>query len=165
MTDASTNGTRITAEPGSQNIVIEREFRAPRDLVFRAHTDPELLVQWLGPRRLTMTVEEYDVRDGGRYHYTHTGDDGTAHGFRGVFHGTPTPDGITQTFEYVGAPGHITLETLTLTEDGGVTSLRITSVCQSVEDREAMLASGMEQGVAEGYERLDELAAALIPAG
>ena len=94
--------TQVTAEPGTPYIDFTREFDAPRDLLFRAHTDPELLVQWLGPRRLTMVIDRYDVEDGGKWRYIHRDQDGTEYGFHGVFHGTPSPDGLVQTFEFEG---------------------------------------------------------------
>lgn len=153
--------TRIIVEPGVPQIVITREFDAPRELLFRVHVEPELLVQWLGPRRLTMTIDRYEVRDGGTWRYTHRDADGAEYGFHGVFHGTPSPDGIVQTFEFEGAPGHVSLGTLTFEEAGGRTRLRSNSVFQSVEDRDAMVQSGMEEGVNEGMERLDELLARL----
>src|SRR5580704_13681924 len=127
--------TEITAEPGIPQIVITREFDAPRDLVFRAYTEPELLVQWLGPRDLTMTVDRYDARDGGTWRYVHTDAQGNEYGFHGVFHGTPSPDGIVQTFEFEGVPGHVALETITLLERDGKTLVRTVSGFQSVEDR------------------------------
>ena len=151
--------THITAEQGIPRITIEREFDAPPELLFRAWTDPELLVQWLGPRRLTMKVDRYELRDGGRWHFTHSGEDGAAHGFRGVFHGTPSVDGIVRTFEYEGAPGHISLEWLELERRGDKTLVRTNSVFQSVEDRDSMIESGMEEGVEDGMQRLDELLA------
>jgi uncharacterized protein YndB with AHSA1/START domain len=153
--------TEITAEPGVPQIVMTREVDAPRDLVFRAYTDPELLVQWLGPRDLTMTIDRYDVRDGGTWRYVHTDAAGNEHGFHGVFHGTPSPDGIVQTFEYEGVPGHVALDTVTLTERDGRTLVRSVSSFQSVEDRDGMVASGMEQGVHDSDERLDDLLARL----
>ena len=154
--------TQFVAEPGMPQIVIMREFDAPRALLFRAHTDPELLAQWLGPRRLTMVVDHFDFRNGGTWRYVHRDGDGSEYGFHGVFHGTPSPeDGIVQTFEYEGAPGHVSLETLTFEERGGKTLVRVNDVFQSVEDRDAMVASGMEDGLTEGYERLDELLARL----
>lgn len=155
--------TRITAEPGTPFIEMERTFNAPRDLVYRAHTDPELLVQWLGPRKYQMTVERWDVRDGGAWHYTHQDEEGNVYGFHGVFHGAPTTDGMTQTFEFEGAPGHVSLDTLTLEERDGKTIVRIRSVHQSVEDRDAMIEHGMAEGVNDGYDRLDELVARLVP--
>jgi uncharacterized protein YndB with AHSA1/START domain len=156
--------TQIIAEPGMPQIVITREFDAPRELLYRAYTDPELLVQWLGPRRMTMTVDRYDIRDGGSWRYIHRDADGNQYGFHGVFHGAPSPEnGIVQTFEFEGAPGHVSLETLTLEERGGKTLVRTNDVFQSVEDRDAAIASGMEEGINESMERLDELLARLAP--
>jgi uncharacterized protein YndB with AHSA1/START domain len=153
--------TQITAEEGTQQIVITRDFAAPRDLVFRAYTDPELLARWMGPRRLKTTIERYDVRDGGVWRFTHEDEQGNSFGFHGVHHGTPTPERFVRTFEFEGAPGHVSLETATLSEHDGVTTVRVVSVFQSVEDRDAMVAAGMETGVVEGYERLDEVLASL----
>ena len=153
--------TQITAEPGMPQIIITCEFDAPRDLVFRAHTDPELLVQWLGPRDLAMTVERYDTRDGGRWRYVHTDSDGNSYGFHGVFHGDPSPDAIVQTFEFEGAPGHVKLDTTTLQQRGAGTLVRTVSAFPSVEDRDAMIASGMERGTHDSAERLAELLAKL----
>lgn len=153
--------TRITAQPGTPFIDIEREFDAPRDLVWRAWTEPELLKQWLGPARYEMVVEEYELRDGGRWRYIHRADDGGEHIFHGVFHGEPSPDGFTQTFEYGGAPGHVSLERLTLVEVEGRTVSRTHSVYQSIEARDAMVRSGMAEGVNEGFDRLDDVLARL----
>ena len=154
--------TEITAEPGIPTIVITREFDAPRDLVYRAYTEPDLLVQWLGPRDLTTTVDRYDVRDGGTWRYLQTDADGNAFGFHGVFHGDPSPDGIVQTFEFEGAPGHVCLQSCTFPERGGKTLVSTVSVFQSVEDRDAMVAAGMERGVRDSGERLAELLARLL---
>ncbi|MGH2532174.1 MAG: SRPBCC family protein [Thermomicrobiales bacterium] len=154
--------TRIVAEPGVPQIVITRAFAAPRDLLFRAYTDPALLVQWMGPRWLTTTVDDYDVRDGGTWRYVSRDIDGSVHGFHGLFHGTPSVDaGIVQTFEYEGWPGKVSLQTLTFEEQNGHTLVRMNSVYQSVADRDAMVASGMEVGVNEGMERLEDLLANL----
>ena len=153
--------TEITAVPGTSQIVITREFEAPRDLVFRAYIDPELVTKWMGPRELTMEIKEFDVRDGGRWRYVSTDPDGNAYGFRGVFHGTPTPDLTVQTFEFDGVPGHVSLESLTLTEHDGRTLVRTVSSFQSVEDRDGMIASGMEGGVRQSDERMGELLAEL----
>jgi uncharacterized protein YndB with AHSA1/START domain len=136
---------------------VSREFAAPRDLVFRAYTEPDLLAQWLGPRDLTMTIDKYDVRDGGTYRYIHTAADGTEHRFRGVFHGDPAPHAIVATFEYEGAPGHVALDTISLEERDGSTLVRTVSSFSSVEDRDYMVEAGMERGVRDSGERLDEL--------
>jgi uncharacterized protein YndB with AHSA1/START domain len=153
--------TQIDVPAGVPFIDITREFDAPRDLVFRAYTDPELLVQWLGPRKYTMTIDKYDLRDGGQWRYVHTDDEGTAWGFHGVFHGDQTPERMVQTFEFEGAPGHVSLESLVLEERDGKTVVRNHSVYQSIEARDAMADSGMESGVNEGYDRLDEVLARL----
>ena len=157
--------TRITAEPGVPQIVMTREFDAPAKTVFRAFTEPDLLVRWLGPRRLTMTIDRWDVRDGGTWRYVHAEEDGTEHGFHGVFHGTPSPDQIVQTFEYEGYPGHVSLDTASFEDRGGTTVVHMNSVFQSTEDRDGMLQSGMESGLNEGFERLDELLAELVANG
>jgi uncharacterized protein YndB with AHSA1/START domain len=148
---------RISAPPGVPQIITDVDLDAPRYLVFRAFMEPDLLSQWLGPRRVTMTIEEYDPRDGGRYHYTHHDAEGNTYAFHGVFHGDPSLDGAVQTFEYEGAPGHVALETLTLEDAGETTRVRTNSVYQSVEDRDAMVRSDMETGVTEGMERLADL--------
>ena len=156
--------TEITATPGVPRIVVEREFDAPVDLVFRAYSEPDLLARWLGPRELTMTVDRYETTDGGRWRFVHTEPDGREHGFHGVFHGTPSPaGGIVRTFEYEGVPGHVSLETTALEARGDRTLVREISSFQSVEDRDAMVASGMERGVHDSHERLTELLSALQP--
>ena len=157
----TTTTMRLTAEPGTPLVSFEREVAAPRALVYRAYTEPELLAQWLGPRRLTMRVEEYDVRHGGAWRYVHVDTNGTEYGFHGVFHGTPSADRMTQTFEFEGAPGHVSLDTCELVDLGARTLIRVTSVHQSVEARDAMIANGMEGGVTQGFERLDELVSRL----
>ena len=113
--------TQIIAAPGMPQILITREFNAPRDLVFRAYTDPELIVQWLGPHGTTMKIDRYEVRDGGMWRYVSLDADGAEYGFHGVFHGTPSPDSMVQTFEFEGWPGHVSLETATFEERAGRT--------------------------------------------
>ncbi len=156
--------TRITADPGLPFIDMERDFAAPRELLYRAHTDPELLIRWLGPNKYRMTVDRFDVRDGGTWRYVHA-DDEHEHGFHGVFHGAPSMDGIVQTFEYEGYPGHVSLERLTFEDVPGGTRIQIRSVFQSVEDRDGMIESGMETGLNEGYARLDDLVDRLAKGG
>lgn len=154
----TTRATEIDAPAGVPFIDITRDFDAPRELVFRAYTDPELVVQWLGPARYEMTIDRWDARDGGAWRYVHRAADGTEFGFHGVFHGPMTIDGGVQTFEFEGAPGHVSLDTLVLEDlGGGRTRVRTHSTCQSIEDRDAMVAAGMGGGVTEGYERLDGL--------
>ncbi|MDH4113011.1 MAG: SRPBCC family protein [Actinomycetota bacterium] len=153
---------KVTAEPGVPQVLTERALDAPRELVYRAFTEPDLLLQWLGPRRLTMTIDHYDLRHGGTWRYVHSDDDGNAYGFHGVFHGEPSLDGIVQTFEFEGAPGHVSMDTVVFEEHDGGTIVRTNSVFQSVEARDAMVQSGMADGMTQGYERLDELVAKLV---
>jgi uncharacterized protein YndB with AHSA1/START domain len=155
------NKTIITAEPGKQELFITREFDAPRELVFKAHTDPNLYVQWLGPRGGEITLETFEPVSGGRYRYIHKDQDGHEYGFHGVFHEMSEALMI-QTFEFEGLPksGHVSLDTMRLEKlPGNRTRVTIQSVFQSVADRDGMIQSGMEHGVNEGYERLDELLA------
>jgi len=155
--------TTIQAPAGIPFIDVSRVFDAPRDLVYRAFIDPELLVQWLGPQRYEMIIDIYDVRAGGSWRYLHRDADGKEYGFHGVFHGDPSPDGITQTFEFEGAPGHVSLDQLSLEEVDGRTTVRTHSVHQSLEARNAMVESGMAEGLNEGFDRLDVLLARLVP--
>jgi uncharacterized protein YndB with AHSA1/START domain len=154
------NDTKITAEPGKHDILIEREFEAPRELVFRAFTDPKLYVQWLGPRGLEMTLETFEPRSGGSWRYIHQDAEGGVYGFHGVFHEVVFPSRIIDTFEFEGLPetGHVALETARFEElHGNRTRVIMQSVFQSIADRDGMLQSGMERGVNESHERLDEL--------
>jgi uncharacterized protein YndB with AHSA1/START domain len=155
----SKNKLIVTAEPGKQDVTITREFDAPRDLVFRAHTDPKLYVQWLGPRGYEMVLDVFEPHSGGRYRYIHKDQNGNEFGFHGVFHEI-SDDLMIQTFEFEGLPekGHVTLDTMRLEDlPGNRTRLTIQSLFRSVEDRDGMVQSGMESGMREGYERLDEL--------
>jgi uncharacterized protein YndB with AHSA1/START domain len=155
------NKTTLTAEPGKQELFITREFDSPRELVFKAHIDPELYVQWLGPHGYEMTLETFEPQSGGRYRYIHKDKDGNEFGFHGVFHEI-SEELMIQTFEFEGLPerGHVILDTMRLeTLPGNRTRVTIQSVYQSVADRDGMVQSGMERGVTEGYERLDEILA------
>ena len=156
MTTTSTRETQIVADPDVPLVRIVREFDAPPEKVFRAHTDPELVVQWLGPRSTTMRVEHYDCRTGGSYRYVHESD-GEEYGFHGSFHEVRPSEVIVQTFTFEGMPDGVALERLVLEDLGGRTRLTATSLVDSFEARDAFLASGMDTGVREGYERLDEL--------
>lgn len=156
------NKTKITAEPNRHDILITREFDAPRELVFKAFTDPELYVQWLGPRRLKMTLEKFEPKSGGSWRYTYKDEKGNEFGFHGVNHEVRFPERIIGTFEFDGLPekGHVSLETVRLEElPGGRTRITNLTVFQTVSDRDGMLQSGMEKGLGESFERLDEMMA------
>jgi uncharacterized protein YndB with AHSA1/START domain len=159
-TRTARNETTIAADPSLPTIVVTREFEAQLDRVFRAYTDPELVVQWLGPRRLTMRIEEYDARTHGSYRFLHIDADGTEYGFHGAFHEVRQDERIVQTFTWDGEPDGVSLDTAVFEDLGGRTRVTTTSVVDSMEARDGILASGMEGGLTEGYERLDELLAA-----
>jgi uncharacterized protein YndB with AHSA1/START domain len=156
----SNNKVKITAEPNKQELFIEREFDAPRDLVFKVMTDPELLPQWWGPRGHSTEVDKADVRSGGEWRYIHDDNQGHKIGFHGVFHEILKPSRVIQTFEWEGLPetGHVILETAKYEElPNDRTKITIQQVFQKVEDRDGMVQHGMEKGLSESYERLDEL--------
>lgn len=159
MTTTRTHETEIVADPDVPLIRITRVFDAPPEKVFRAHVDPDLIVKWLGPRDLEMRVDHYECRTGGSYRYVHSRD-GEEYGFFGSFHEVRPSELIVQTFTFEGVPDGVALEKLVFEDLGdGRTRLVGTSLVDSFEDRDAFVASGMEQGVNEGYERLDELLA------
>jgi uncharacterized protein YndB with AHSA1/START domain len=150
-------GVEIIAEPGKQEIVFKRVFDAPRELVFKAFTDPQLLPKWLGPRKLTMTVSESDPKQGGVWRFVHRAPDGTEFAFKGVYHEVAAPERVVRTFEFGGAPGHVSLEIVTLDELNGKTTLQGKSVYQTLEDRDGQLAAGMKEGLGESMDRLADL--------
>lgn len=151
----------LIAEPGKHELTVTREFNAPRDLVFKALTDPALVSKWWGPGSMTTKVDSMDVRMGGIWRYVQHDADGNEYGFRGVYHDITAPERLVYTFEWEGMPGHILLETVTLAENNGKTLLTDSSVFQSVADRDGMIQSGMEQGAAESWDRLEAILADL----
>lgn len=158
------NKTVVTAEPNKQELFITREFDAPRDLVFRAHVDPEIYAQWVGPNELSVVIEKWDCRDGGSYKFVQELD-GHKFAFFGVNHEVCTPERIIGTFEFDGLPerGHVIMGK-TIFEELPDDRCRVVhqSVFFSVSDRDGMVQSGMERGVTEGYEKLDRLLAGQI---
>ena len=155
----STSETQIIVDPDVPLVRIIREFDAPPEKVFTAHTDPDLVVQWNGPNGYEMRVDHFDCRTGGSYRYLMTGD-GFEGAFRGCFHDVRPSEVIIQTFTFEGLPDGVALERIEFEDLGdGRTRLVTTSLVDSFEGRDAFLASGMEVGVREGYERLDALLA------
>ena len=159
MTTTSTRQTVISVDPEVPLVRITREFDAPPAKVFRAHTDPALVVQWLGPRRHETRIDHYNCHTGGSYRYVQASN-GNEFGFYGSFHEVRPGELIVQTFTYDGMPDGVALEKMVFEDlGGGRTRLTTTSLVDSFQDRDAFVASGMEEGVREGYERLDELLA------
>ena len=158
MSTTGTHETEIIVDPDVPLVRIIREFDAPPAKVFEAHTDPELVVQWQGPSRNTMRVETWDCRTRGSWRCVHVGPEGDEFWFNGCFHEVRPNEQIVQTFQYEGVPDGVALEKLVLEDIGnGRTRLIATSLVDSFEARDAFVASGMEEGVIEGYERLDAL--------
>jgi len=137
---------------------VTRLFDAPRELVFEAHSKCEHLEKWWGPRQYELALCEMDFRPGGKYRFLHRGPDGLEeHGFRGEYREIEPPERIVWTFEWEGMPGHVSVDTLTLEDlGGGKTKLTAHSLFDSREDRDGMLQSGMEEGMRETWDRLDE---------
>ncbi len=157
---ASKNKTQIIAEQGRQELFIIREFDAPRDLVFKAHSVKEILEEWVGPRDLPVRYEKFEPYAGGSYRYLSKASNGMEFGFHGVCHEHTAPERIIQTMEFEGLPekGHVVMETARFEElPDNRTRVTVHSVFQSVQDRDGMIHSGMETGVTQSHERLDEL--------
>jgi|1186.fasta_scaffold221148_1 uncharacterized protein YndB with AHSA1/START domain len=151
--------TATVTTPGDREIHVERVFDAPRERVFAAYTDPRLVPEWWGPYGTTTIVDRMDVRPGGDWRFVSRNADGTETAFRGTYREVTPPERIAQTFEWEGLPGHISVETATFEDLGDRTRVITTSVFDTAEDRDGMLASGMEKGMNETYARLDELLA------
>lgn len=152
------NAVSVIAPDALPYVDIEREFDFPVEAVFRAHRDPELYRQWLGPRGYEMELLEHDFSTGGRYRYIHHDGKGGSFAFRGVFHVVRDNDFAIQTFEFEGFPDVVSIESLQFERlEGNRTRLRIHAVYPSMEARDGMVSSGMENGVRQGYEQLEEL--------
>ncbi|MDP9279659.1 MAG: SRPBCC family protein [Gemmatimonadota bacterium] len=160
ITEQEPMAKAMITTPGDRDVRIERIFNAPRDRVWRAMTDPELIAQWWG-RGNKLVVERFDLERGGHWRFVEHSDHGV-HGFEGRFAEVVPPERVVQTFEWDGMPGHVALETLTLEDLGdGRTRLVTTSLFLTAEDRDGMVQSGMEGGVNESYAALDRVLARL----
>jgi uncharacterized protein YndB with AHSA1/START domain len=147
---------QIEADPIVPIIHIRRDFRATPARLMRAHTDPDLFAQWVGPDGMDTRIDYWDARTGGRWRYV-ASRDGEDYAFRGTFHDV-REDVIVQTFTWEGKPEDVALETLRFEDLGnGFTRLHAQSLCDSFEGRDAWLRSGMEIGVHDGYAKLDRL--------
>lgn len=158
---ATNNRTQVIAEAGRQELFIFREFDAPRELVFKAFSTPEIMVQFHAPFEIKMKFNYADYKNGGSYSWTHSDGAGKIYcTFKGVIHEIVSPERIIQTTELEGLPegGHVVLETLTFESlPTDKTKLVIQDVCRSVADRDAMVESGFESGLIAIFEQLDEL--------
>jgi uncharacterized protein YndB with AHSA1/START domain len=159
---ASLSNETVVQLTGDREITVTRQFDAPRWLVFDVWTRPEHMARWLGPRRMEMTACEVDLRPGGKWRYVHRDVDGTEYGFRGEFLEVVRPERLVQTFEFDGAPGHVSTDTLLLDERDGRTYATMISTYSSAEERDMILQSGMEGGMRESLERATELLESII---
>jgi uncharacterized protein YndB with AHSA1/START domain len=155
----SASTTTVVRTPSDREIVSERIFDAARDRVFAAYTDPELIPAWWGPRSMTTIVDRMDVRPGGAWRFVMRQPDGEESGFRGIYREVTPPERIVQTFEWEGMPGHVIVDATTFEDLGGRTKLTTVSLFHTTEERDGMLASGMERGLTETHDRLAELLA------
>ncbi len=147
----------LVAEPGKQEILMTRVFNAPREMVFKAYTDPKHIAQWWGPKGVTITIDQMELRPGGIWRYVEHDAEGQEFAFHGVYHAIRGSEQLVYTFEFEGMPGHVLLETVTFDEQDGQTRMTDKMVFQSVEARDGMLGSGMETGATESMDRLAEL--------
>lgn len=138
-------------------LVMSREFKAPRDLVYRAYTDPEMVSNWWGQRTSTTIVDQMDVTVGGKWRYIQRGEDGSEYAFHGEYVEVIPNEKIVSTFEFEPMPGHVTQDSAVFedTEDG--TRITVTSTFSNAEDLKGMVDSGMEVGATESWDRLQEL--------
>jgi uncharacterized protein YndB with AHSA1/START domain len=158
---AKSNSAYKVMLPSDREIVMTRVFNAPRELVFKAHVDPTLIPQWWGLRGNTTIVDKMDVRPGGVWRLVQRRADGSEEGFHGEFREIVPPERFTWTFEWEGMPGHVGLETYKFEEHAGQTTLIATSFFNTLEERDGVIASGMEAGANESGDRLEALLASL----
>jgi uncharacterized protein YndB with AHSA1/START domain len=155
-----THETSIVADPDLPTIRMTREFDAPPDKVFRAFTDKHLFARWVGPRSIGTRIDRWDATTGGHYRYAALRDGEEIATFYGSFHEVRPNERIVQTFTWEGAPDGVSLETMTFVDLGNErTRIESVSIVETMEARDAMMSSGMDVGVKEGYAKLDELLA------
>jgi uncharacterized protein YndB with AHSA1/START domain len=157
--DQQEPGKSQITTPTDREIRVERVFEGPRDRVFATFTDPELIPEWWGPRGTTTVVDRMDVRSGGDWRFVSRNSDGSETAFRGTYREVTPPERVVQTFEWEGMPGYVSLETVTFEDLGDRTRIVTTTIFHHTEERDGMLASGMERGLNETYARFDELLA------
>jgi uncharacterized protein YndB with AHSA1/START domain len=157
MSDQQTTGKADVRKEGAREIVIERIFDAPRDLVFKTYTDPDLIPGWWGPRDTETVVDKMDVRTGGDWRFVHRNADGSETAFRGTFREVTPPERVAWTFEWDGMPGYVSVDITEFEDLGERTRVRTRSLFHLPEERDGMLEAGMEAGLQQTYDRLDEL--------
>ena len=145
--------------PSDREVETERVFDAPRERVYAAFTDPDLIPQWWGLKRSTTVVDRLEVRVGGAWRFVERMPDGEEHGFRGTYREVDAPERLVYTFEWEGMPGYVCVETVAFEDLGGRTKVRTNTLFHTTEERDGMLETGMEKGLNESYASLDDLLA------
>ncbi len=159
------NETKMIVKPGVQEVIVIREFNAPRELVFKAWITPSLYSQWIGPRGYSTLIERMDPKSGGRWSYVQTDPAGGKHAFHGYYHEVTSPERIIETVEYDNLPekGHVIFEAINFDElPDKYTRVTLRIVFLSVADRDRMAGPEMEMGMVQSHERLDELLARIL---
>lgn len=150
--------TKFNIDKETLTVEMERTFKAPRESVFKAFTDPDSVKNWWGPEALDMTIDKMDVREGGKWRFIHKDPSGNTFAFNGEYKNIEGPNKITQTFNYEGIPGnHELVETVKFEEIEGNTKVTSVSSYKNIDDLEGMVESGMESGAKESWERLAKL--------
>lgn len=149
--------TEMTIDRDGRQLRISRQFDAPRERVWQAMTDAQLMPQWWGPAYLTTTVERLELRPGGRYRFVQRDAEGNEYAFRGEYRAVEPPERLAMSFEFEGMAGHVVEQVMTLSESGGRTTLTVVEQYASLEDLEGILQTDMEAGMNESYDRLDAL--------
>jgi uncharacterized protein YndB with AHSA1/START domain len=149
----------VLSTPAEREILTERVFDAPRERVWAAFTDRELIPRWWGLRASETVVDQLDLRPGGAWRFVERNQDGSEAAFRGIYREISQPERIVYTFEYEGWPGQVLIDTATFEDLGERTKLTVHSLFHTAEERDAMIEAGMEKGLNEGYEQLDQLLA------
>ena len=158
----TSSGTAKVTLPTDEQILITREFDAPKHLVYKAYTTPELVKRWWNAKRGEVTVAEIDLRVGGKWRYVMVTEDGFEVGFQGEYREIVPNERLVSTELYEGAPdGEPTLNTLTLTETDGRTAMTILVEAPSRDVRDAIIDSGMEAGMQDAMDLLEEVAISL----
>ena len=147
----------VVTTPSDLEIRSERVFDAPRERVFAAWTDAELIPQWWGLRSTTTVVDELDLRVGGAWRFVERMEDGSEVGFHGSYREVEPPERLAYSFEWEGMPGHVSVDILTFEDLDGHTRLTARTLFHTIEDRDGMIEAGMEKGMNETFDQLDEL--------
>jgi uncharacterized protein YndB with AHSA1/START domain len=156
---ASDRARTLLSTPSEREVTTERVFSAPRARVVAAFTEPELIARWWGLRSTRTIVDQLDLRPGGAWRFVELGEDGSKHGFRGIYREVSLPDRLVYSFEWEGMPGHVVIDTVSFEDLGDQTRVSVHSLFHTPQERDWMLDSGMERGLNESYESLDGLLA------